>query len=69
MAEEWTIELVEPWTFLNARGNPVEGYRVTFRTVWGDVSYVDISRQEFEAEQVGERIATEVEKIKAVRGL
>jgi hypothetical protein len=41
---DYVLELNEPWTFLNARGNPVEGRRMTFRYVDDTIFVVDVSK-------------------------
>lgn len=43
----YTLQLNEPWTFLNARGNPVEGRRLTFELGDGTVVIVDVSSSDY----------------------
>lgn len=62
MAEEYTIELVERWTFLNAQGNPTDGYRVTFHIPDLDiVDHVILAEANYSKENVQRAIE---EKIK-----
>jgi len=60
---------VEPWTFLDARKNPVEGYKVTFQSDLGQVGTVDIRKADFNPEKVGDLVAEEASKIDAVMSL
>ena len=59
----------EPWTFLDARKNPVEGYKVTFRTDLGMVGTIDIAKADFDPETVGDRVAEEASKIDTIMSL
>ena len=60
---------VETWTFLDARKNPVEGYKVTFSTDKGMTGTVDISKADFNPDTVADRVGTEAAKIDAVMSL
>ena len=44
-----TAKLVqdEPWTFLNARHNPVSGRKLTYRLGDGTIIEIDVSAQEY----------------------
>lgn len=44
---EYKLALDEPWTFLNARGNPVEGRRLTFELGDGTIVIVDVSHSDY----------------------
>lgn len=69
MAENYEVTMVEEWTFLNARGNPVEGYRVSFTTTEGIEGYVTVARSKMSKEAVAEAISAEMEKLEGVLGL
>lgn len=58
MAEEIKYEILqkERWTFLDARHNPVEGYRVTFRLDDGTTDWVDIRKDDYNAKSVKKAI-------------
>jgi len=60
---------VEPWTFLDARKNPVEGYKVTFQTDSGQVGTVDIAKADFTPEKVADQVGEEAAKIDQVMSL
>lgn len=66
MAEEYIVKLVENWTFLNARGNPVAGYRISFETPEGYEGYVEIPRAQLGSEAADEAIKVEIAKLRAV---
>lgn len=44
---DYSIVLDEPWTFLDARGNPVEGRRLTFELADGGIMIVDVSHANY----------------------
>lgn len=44
---DYTLVLDEPWTFLDARGNPVEGRRLTFRLSDGVIMTVNVSHDNY----------------------
>jgi len=48
----YEVTNVEPWTFLDDRGNPVPGYKVTFVYEGGFVDWVDIAAKVYGAETV-----------------
>lgn len=60
---------VEPWTFLDARHNPVEGYKVTFRTDLGMTGTIDIAKADFAPEKVSDLVGEEAVKIDTVMSL
>jgi len=68
MAEDYEVTLIETWTFLNARANPVEGYRVSFTTAEGIEGYVTIERNKMSKEAVAEAIEAETEKLSGILG-
>jgi hypothetical protein len=43
---------VEPWTFLDPRGNPTAGFRVTFTFGEGIVDWVDVPEKLYNAQYV-----------------
>lgn len=69
MAKGYEITLVEEWTFLNPRGNPVEGYRVSFTSAEGYESYVHVERDKMKPEQTDKLILAEIERIRAIYAL
>lgn len=58
----YTVDEIEPWTMLNARGNPIPGFRVSFSFGPGVSDFVLISEKQYNAESVKlaieERITT-----------
>lgn len=67
---DYTFELSEPWTFLNARGNPVEGRRITFRYADGTVFTVDVSKADaLKPEIVKEKLEKQIEAHEALKAL
>lgn len=44
---DYSLVLDEPWTFLDVRGNPVEGRRLTFRLTDGAIMTVDVSHANY----------------------
>ena len=53
---------VEPWTFLDARGNPVAGYKVTFTYEGGFVDWIDIPEKTYNAANVKAAIQNKISK-------
>lgn len=49
---EYRLLLDEPWTFLNARGNPIEGRRLTFELEDGTVLPLDVTKAEYRKPKV-----------------
>lgn len=45
---EYTIIQTERTTFLDARSNPVDGYRVTFRMADGAIDWVDVPKGQYD---------------------
>lgn len=43
----YELLLDEPWTFLNARGNPVPGRRLTFQLGDDTIITLDVSKSEY----------------------
>lgn len=43
---DYTFEMNEPWTFLNKRGNPVAGRRLTYEYKDGTIFTVDVTMAE-----------------------
>jgi len=62
----YEVTLVEPWTYLNERNNPVEGYRVSFVTDSGMSSFVYVGKNELGTQAAKDKIALEVSKIEAM---
>lgn len=46
----------ERWTFLDARGNPTDGYRVTFEMPDGTVDWVDVPKKQYKKATVDKAI-------------
>lgn len=44
---EYKMVLDEPWTFLDARGNPVQGRRLTFELTSGVIMTVNVSHANY----------------------
>lgn len=44
---DYKLVLDEPWTFLDARGNPVQGRRLTFELTSGVIMTVDVSHANY----------------------
>jgi hypothetical protein len=66
----YTLELNEPWTFLNARGNPVEGRRLTFRYVDGTVFTVDVSKGDaLKPDVIRQKLEEQIEAHEALKQL
>jgi hypothetical protein len=60
----------EPWTFLNARGNPVEGRRLTYRYVDGTVFTVDVSKADaLKPEIVKAKLQEQIDAHEALKAL
>jgi len=66
---EYRIVLRERFTFLNALGNPVQGYRVTFEMADGTVDYVNIPEGDYDPDHVRAAITDKIERHQAVAGL
>lgn len=67
---EYTLELNEPWTFLNARGNPVEGRRLTFRYTDGTMFTVDVSKADaLKPELIKAKLQEQIEAHEALKSL
>jgi len=48
----YEVTNVEPWTFLDERGNPVAGYKVTFVYEGGYADWVDVPAKVYSAASV-----------------
>jgi hypothetical protein len=66
---DYQILQVERWTFLDARSNPVNGYRVTFRMEDGTIDFVDIREHELDPKIVGPMIEEKIIRHQAIREL
>jgi len=60
---EYEIVTVEPYWFSNDLGNPVEGYRITFRLATGELGYAYAPRKGFSAETAAKAVKEEVARI------
>jgi hypothetical protein len=69
MAMKYKIMMRERWTFLNSRGNPVDGYRITFMLEDGTVDWVDIPEKQFNPDAVEQAIQEKIIRHEAVLGL
>lgn len=69
MALKFKIMSRERWTFLNARGNPVDGYRITFMMEDGTIDYVDVPEKQYNPDTVADMIAEKIARHEAVLGL
>jgi hypothetical protein len=69
MAMKYKIMMRERWTFLNSRGNPVDGYRITFMLEDGTVDWVDIPEKQFNPDAVEQAINEKIIRHEAVLGL
>lgn len=59
---KYTILQVEPWTLLDARGNPVAGYKVTFTFEAGITDTVDVPKAQYNAAAVSAMIEAAIVK-------
>lgn len=67
---DYTLELNELWTFLNARGNPVEGRRLTFRYVDGTMFVVDVSKVDaLKPDVIKAKLEQQIEAHEALKAL
>jgi len=67
---EYTLELNEPWTFLNARGNPVEGRRLTFRYIDGTMFTIDVNKADaLRPELIKARLEEQIKAHEALKAL
>lgn len=64
-----SITLLERVTFLNARLNPVDGYRVTFTMEDGTVDWIDLPVGQYNKANVDKAIAEKVSKHDAVTAI
>jgi hypothetical protein len=69
MAMKYKIMMRERWTFLNSRGNPVDGYRITFMLEDGTVDWVDIPEKQFNPDAVEQAIQEKIIRHESVLGL
>jgi hypothetical protein len=69
MAMKYKIMMRERWTFLNSRGNPVDGYRITFMLEDGTVDWVDIPEKQYNPDAVESAIQEKIIRHEAVLGL
>ena len=68
MPQGYTLELDEPWTFLNARGIPVEGHRLTVITEDDVTLTIDLTPQEYaNPEKAKAKVEKRVAESKAIR--
>jgi hypothetical protein len=58
----YEVVMIEPWTFLNERGNPVAGFRVTFTYEGGFTDWVDIPEKTYNAVSVKQAIEARITK-------
>ncbi|MBU2060027.1 MAG: hypothetical protein KKB38_20120 [Gammaproteobacteria bacterium] len=66
----YELVMDEPWTFLNARGNPVEGRRLTFQLADGTVVPVDVSKVDYRNPAVvKEKLEIEIEAHEGLKNL
>lgn len=66
----YTFELDEAWTFLNARGNPVQGRRLTYRLDDGTVISVDVTMPEYsQADVVRAKLEEKIAAHEALKAL
>jgi len=60
---EYEIVMVERVTFLDARNNPVDGYRITFQIAdTGITDWVDVPERLYEREYVEQQIVAKLER-------
>ncbi len=62
----YTIEMVERTTFLDARSNPVDGYRVTYRSDDGWVDWVEIPKATYGPASVKAAITAQIKNMTEV---
>lgn len=53
---------VEPWTFLDVRGNPTPGFRITYTFEGGFVDFVDVAERSYGPEAVKAAIEERIAK-------
>jgi hypothetical protein len=58
----YTVINVEPWTFLDARNNPVNGYKVTYTYGEGYTDWVDVPEKVYNAATVKRMIEERITK-------
>ncbi len=69
MAQEYSITMVERWTFLNAQRNPTDGYRVTFLiSDLGITDHIVIAETAYGPDNVKSAIQDKVKLHKALLG-
>lgn len=66
MELKYKIMTRERWTFLNSRGNPVEGYRITFMLEDGTVDWVDVPEKLYNPEAVAKAIEEKIIRHQAI---
>jgi len=67
---DYVLELNELWTFLNARGNPVEGRRLTFRYKDGTMFTVDVSKADaLKPDVIRAKLEEQIEAHEALKAL
>lgn len=67
---DYTLELNEPWTFLNARGNPVKGRRLTFKLGDGAVIELDVTKSEYHnPDTVKAKLLKEIAAYESIKAL
>ncbi len=70
--EQATYKLVqdEPWTFLDARKNPVNGRKLTYQLTDGTYVEIDVTMQEYHIPaSVKAKLLVEIDAHKAITGL
>ena len=66
---DYEVISVEPYWYSNDLGNPVEGYRITFRLATGDLGYAYAPRKGFSAESAATAVKEEVARILEMKTL
>lgn len=47
---QYAVDMIEPWTMLNKRGNPTPAFRVTFTFEGGVTDFVDVPENMYSPE-------------------
>jgi len=67
---EYKLELSEPWTVLNARGNPAPGRRLTYRYKDNTIFIVDVTEADaLQPDVVKARLEEQIKAHEALKAL
>jgi hypothetical protein len=66
---EYEVVAVEPYWYSNDMGNPVEGYRISFRLATGEFGYAYAPRKGFNADAAANAVKEEIARILELKAL